>query len=95
MRILPSFGARCGIGSQAIARGAREHRHGRGVRNASIGRVETLHYEPLTEDYFAYVIDAIKLGLEQVERGQTIPHEEVAKCMRQRWQSTTASTLAR
>jgi hypothetical protein len=50
---------------------------------------------PLTEDYFAYVIDAIRLGLEQVERGQTIPLEEVARCMRQRWQNTTASTHAR
>jgi predicted transcriptional regulator len=60
-----------------------------------MGRVETSQYEPMTEDYFAYVIDAIKLGLEQVERGQTIPHDEVAKCMRQRWQSTTANTHAR
>ena len=35
--------------------------------------------------YHLYVVQAVEQGLEDVEAGRTIPHEQVAEQMRRKW----------
>lgn len=36
--------------------------------------------------YHLYVIQTVQRGLDDVEAGRTIPHEEVARELRRKWQ---------
>lgn len=40
--------------------------------------------------YHLYVIQTVGRGLEEVDAGSTIPHEEVARELRQKWQQAAA-----
>ena len=40
--------------------------------------------------YHLYVIQTVGRGVEEAEAGETIPHEEVARELRQKWQQAAA-----